>query len=148
MAQRIERRKVFVSCSLTLRHPETAGQGFLHILKTTMKRTCHRLDSNSHHATCMKAHKSADVPEAWIAQESFSFSLPCFPPGIPQLNLGMLVYVPQDSPKNPPHAHLTRNPQVLTSCQNKLGLQGPHMSCIAPFRKCLRRAPVCINKPQ
>lgn len=57
--------------------------------------------------------------------------------------------LPQEHPPpTHPHLHLTRNPQVLTSCQNKLSLQGLHMSCIAAFRKCLRRAPVCINKRQ
>lgn len=58
MAQRIVSKEgrflEFQSAASSWRE-ETAGQGFLQIFKTTMKRTCHRLDSNSHHATCMKA---------------------------------------------------------------------------------------------
>lgn len=47
-----------------------------------------------------------------------------------------------------PGIHFILNPQILSSCQNKPHLQEQHMSCIALFRKCLRRAQVCINKLQ
>lgn len=67
----------------------------------TMKRTNHRLDNNSHHTTHMKGESKREMAiklmsRGPLAQNSFSFSLLYFPPGIPQRNLGMLVlgYIP------------------------------------------------------
>lgn len=68
-----------------------------------------------------------------------------FSVSLPQGNLGMPVL--RNSPPPPPHPP-PPFPCVLKSCQNKRRLQPQHMSCIGLFRKCLRRAQVCINKPQ
>lgn len=89
---------------------ETAGgwgrRGGESFLYQPLKRTNSKLDSNSHHTTHMKEELKREMAITLMsrgsAQNSFSFSLPRFPPGITQLNFGMLVlgYSPPPSSRS------------------------------------------------